>query len=48
MSESNVLPELKDRLYLYNTLSKDKQLFTAIDADKKTVSSIGENHLFRD
>ena len=29
---------LKDRLFLYNTLSKDKQLFTAIDTEKNTVS----------
>jgi hypothetical protein len=29
---------LKERIYLYNTLSKDKQLFTAVDESKKGVS----------
>jgi hypothetical protein len=29
---------LKERIYLYNTLSKDKQLFTAVDKSKKGVS----------
>lgn len=30
--------DLKERIYLYNTLSKDKQLFTAVDKSKKSVS----------
>lgn len=38
MVADSALADLKDRLYLYNTLTKDKQLFLAIDADKKSVS----------
>lgn len=30
--------DLKDRLFLYNTLSKDKQLFKSVDINKKKVS----------
>lgn len=30
--------DLKERIYLYNTLSKDKQLFTAVDKSKSSVS----------
>jgi hypothetical protein len=29
---------LKDRLFLYNTLSKDKQLFNAVDVNKEKIS----------
>jgi hypothetical protein len=33
-----ITTDIKDRLFLYNTLSKDKQLFNAVDVDKKKVS----------